>query len=79
MDEGETAHLAALSMVLHDLAELMHQLAPDLVEAKLRTARLFVQETEAGRIEGQDEQLLRAHRLRRDLLERVVAQNREGP
>lgn len=76
-DDLTAAHIAALSQAVQDMVEIMHRLDPPAVEAKLRSARLFVQETQAGRIEGQDEVKLTAHRLRRDLLERAVAHSRE--
>ena len=77
MSDNVAAHIAALSLVVQDLVEITHQNDPDAVEEKLYAARLFLQEAQAGRIEGQDDQTLLAHRLRRDLLERAVARNRE--
>ncbi|MDO1560398.1 hypothetical protein Q0812_13265 [Brevundimonas sp. 2R-24] len=75
-DDRRAAHIAATSLVVQDLVEIMHQLAPDLVEAKLRAARLYVQELEAGRLQN-DRVEQQAHRNRRDLLERGVARSRE--
>lgn len=72
MSEEVAAHIAALSLVVQDMVEITHQLDPEAVDAKLRAARLFVQEAQAGRIDDQDGQTLLAHRLRRDLLERAV-------
>lgn len=77
MDEEVAPHIAAISLVIQDMVEIMHREHPEDVEAKLRSARLFLQEAQAGRIDGQSDQTLLAHRLRRDLLERAVARNRE--
>jgi hypothetical protein len=77
-DEQTAAHIAGLSLALQDIVEIMHQVDPDAVEAKLRTARLLHQESEAGRFRESDPQTLLAYRLRRDLLERAVARNRES-
>lgn len=77
MSEEVAAHIAAISLVVQDMVEIMHREHPEAVEQKLRAARLFLQEAQTGRIEGQDDQTLLAHRLRRDLLERAVARNRE--
>lgn len=77
MADDIAAHIAALSLAVQDMVEITHRLDPDAVEAKLRTARLFVQEAQAGRIADQDDQTLLAQRLRRDLLERAVARSLE--
>lgn len=74
-DDKTAAHIAALSLTVQDLAQIIHQIAPEALEAKMRASRLMLQEAQAGRVGDQDEQALMLLRLRRDLYERAVARN----
>lgn len=71
-------HIAALHLIITDLAHVIHGVAPDALEARLREVRLEFQALEAGRLSQANHDDLDARQMRLALLERCVAESRAG-
>lgn len=69
-------YIAALRMVVCDLAAVIHQIDPDGIQNRLRAVRLAVQDVEFGRAQLADDQGLRAQRIRLDMLEQCADRDR---
>lgn len=65
-------YVAALRMVLCDLAAVIHQIDPDGIQNRLRGVRLLVQDLELGRAELGHPHGMAAQQLRLQMLEQCA-------
>lgn len=71
-------HIAALHLIITDLAAIIHELAPEALEARLRKVRLEFQALEAGRLQHGSSPDHDARWTRLQLLERCVDESRRA-
>jgi len=71
-------HIAALHLIITDLAAAIHRIDPDVLEDRLREVRLEFQALESGRVQHPFAADLDARQTRLDLLERCVRENRQS-
>ena len=71
-------YLAALTLIMTDLASVVYALAPAALEERLREVRLEVQALESGRLAYPGEDDFDARRRRLALLERCIDEARSG-
>ena len=69
-------HIAALTLVITDLASVLHTVAPEALERRLREVRIELQGLEGGRVSHPNADDLDHRRRRLALLERCVDESR---